>query len=406
MKKLMLRAAALSLAAMLLLVSCGLAETIKLRDRSDNVLALQTALAEMGYYDGDIDGYFGTGTLKAVKEFQATEGLKVDGLVGKATQAKITAITGIEFDEGDDEETSNPSSGSKTLFNGDYRTMQFGTAGARVRIMQRALLALGFNVKVDGDFGSTTHKAVKAFQNIVGLTVDGKAGKRTLQKLEKYFDEDGNCISGPIAGNEPAAPEVDPDAPIYGIPERTLRYGYTGLDVMYTMQRLYDLGYYDKTVDDKFGAGMLRAVKAFQKKNSLAVDGAVGPKTRAVLFSAGALDEDDAIPEKEQQTEVKLPLKKGDRGTAVKEVQARLEELGYELGLIDGIFGKGTQAAVKLFQARNGLTVDGKVGQRTLDKLFSGSAVPADGVASEGGEDTGSDVGSEGGADDDLNADG
>ena len=386
MKKLILRVFALALAAMMLLASTGLAETLKLYDESDNVLILQAALADLKYYSGKLDGKFGSGTLKAVKAFQKAEGLKVDGLAGKATQARLTELTGWIFEEAEEGEIEVPGTEKpKTLFAGDYRTMQFGTSGPRVRVMQRALMALGFDVKVDGAFGSTTHKAVKAFQTVVGLTADGKAGEKTLKKLEAYFDADGNCTSGPIAGNPPAKPEVDPDAPTYGIPTRTLRKGDTGLDVKYVMQRLYDLKYYNKKADEKFGDGMLAAVKAFQKKNGLTADGVVGPTTIKVLFSADALDADDLVPPPDPEP-LKLPLKKGDKGTEVKEVQNALKNLGYAVGKADGVFGQKTQDAVKFFQARNGMTVDGKVGQRTLDRLFSPDAVPANGKAPDTAE--------------------
>ncbi len=382
MKKLILRAFVLALAAVMLLTSVSFAETLRKGAKGDNVIALQTGLAAKGYYTGKIDGIFGAGTLKAVKAFQKAESLKVDGLAGKATQARLSELTGVVFEEEDDDVVVKPADPNKpkTLFAGDYRTMQFGTAGARVRVLQRALMALGFDVVVDGDYGSTTHRAVKAFQTVVGLTADGKCGKKTMQKLEAYFDEDGNCTSGPIAGNTPAEPEKDPNAPTYGMPERTLRKGDTGLDVKYVMQRLYDLGYYNKKADEKFGAGMLTAVKAFQKKNGLAVDGAVGKKTLAVLFSTGALDADDPIPVPDPEP-LKLPYKYGDKGAEIKEVQQALLNLGYKAGKADGVFGKNTRDAVKLFQARNGMTVDGKVGQRTLDRLFDGSAVPAEGAA-------------------------
>nr|MBR4279858.1 peptidoglycan-binding protein [Clostridia bacterium] len=396
MKKLILRAFVLVLAAVMLLTSVSLAETLRRGDKGDNVIALQTGLSQLGYYTGKIDGKFGAGTLKAVKAFQKAESLKVDGLAGKSTQAALTDLTGVVFEEEDDDVVIDPSK-PKTLFAGDYRTMQFGTAGTRVRVLQRALLALGFDVKVDGDYGSATHRAVKAFQTVVGLTADGKCGKKTMQKLEAYFDEDGNCTSGPIAGNKPAEPEKDPNAPTYGIPERTLRKGAVGLDVKYVMQRLYDLGYYNKKADEKFGAGMLAAVKAFQKKNSLTADGVVGKQTLAVMFSAGALDADDPVPTPDPEP-LKLPYKYGDKGDEIKLVQQALNDLGYKAGKADGKFGQNTREAVKLFQARNGMTVDGKVGQRTLDRLFSADAVPAAGAAPVVPELP--DSGEEGGTDD------
>lgn len=373
MKK-MLRVLSLALALMMLMMSCGLAEVLRYGKEGDEVAKLQAALTELNYYKGEIDGKFGKQTVKAVQAFQKDAALKVDGRVGDKTKAKLTDLTGLEF--APDEEPQPDPVIPTGLFKGDYRTMQFGTAGDRVRVMQRALVALGFDCDVDGDFKSDTHAAVKAFQRIVGLTQDGKAGKKTLQKLESYFNDDGVCISGPIAGNTPAEPEVDPNAPIYGVPERKLRYGDTGLDVKYAMQRLYDLGFYSKKVDEKFGAGMLAAVKAFQRKNSLTADGVLGAKSLAALFSDTVLDADDAVPVIPEDNGDRI-LKKGDKGDDVKAVQVRLVALGYYTGKLDGKYGNGTYNAVRTFQARNALTVDGKVGPRTLEKLEAVDAVPA-----------------------------
>ncbi len=385
MKKMFLRAVALSLCAMMLLTSCGLATSLRFGMKNDQIVVLQTALKKLGYYKKTIDGNFGTGTHAAVKAFQKDENLKVDGVAGEKTLALLEEYTGVDFDltyvpdydTDDDKEETKP----KGLFAGDYSTLKFGKTGNRVSILQRALMALGFNVSVDGTFGSTTNAAVKKFQGIVGLTMDGKAGTKTLQKLEKYFDDNGKCISGPIASFDPIEPEPDPDAPEYGMPERTLRYGATGLDVKYVMQRLFDLEYYNKKIDEKFGSGMLAAVKAFQKKNSLTVDGVIGPTTLKKLFSSSALDADDPIPPKEEEIEEGRTLSKGMKGEDVKAVQVRLVALGYYDGKLDGVYGDGTREAVKLFQARNAVKVDGKVGPRTLAKLMASTAVPAWGAA-------------------------
>jgi len=67
-------------------------------------------------------------------------------------------------------------------------------------------------------------------------------------------------------------------------------------------------------------------------------------------------------------------LKLGSQGEAVKNVQAALKRLGYFEGKTDGDFGEYTENAVKRFQAQNGLTADGIVGQATLNKLSSNSA--------------------------------
>ncbi|MCR5611495.1 MAG: spore cortex-lytic enzyme [Clostridiales bacterium] len=55
----------------------------------------------------------------------------------------------------------------------------------------------------------------------------------------------------------------------------------------------------------------------------------------------------------------------GSRGDDVKKVQQALKKWGYYKGAVDGIFGSGTLAAVKSFQRKNGLKVDGIVGPQT-----------------------------------------
>ncbi|MCI7704122.1 MAG: peptidoglycan-binding protein [Clostridiales bacterium] len=66
----------------------------------------------------------------------------------------------------------------------------------------------------------------------------------------------------------------------------------------------------------------------------------------------------------------------GSTGTDVSDLQARLTELGYYTGAIDGRYASGTQTAVQEFQERNGLTADGIAGRQTQDLLYSGSAQP------------------------------
>ncbi|MGE0629279.1 MAG: peptidoglycan-binding protein [Hyphomicrobiaceae bacterium] len=65
-----------------------LTERLKLRDEGDQVKVLQQLLRAQGY-DLEVDGNFGSGTLKAVRDFQSREGLKVDGIVGTATRDRL-----------------------------------------------------------------------------------------------------------------------------------------------------------------------------------------------------------------------------------------------------------------------------------------------------------------------------
>ena len=61
--------------------------------------------------------------------------------------------------------------------------------------------------------------------------------------------------------------------------------------------------------------------------------------------------------------------KYGSRGSEVTQIQTKLKRWGYYKGNIDGIYGSQTLAAVKLFQKKNGLVVDGIAGTKTLNAM-------------------------------------
>lgn len=68
-------------------------------------------------------------------------------------------------------------------------------------------------------------------------------------------------------------------------------------------------------------------------------------------------------------------LRQGASGGEVKELQRRLKEWGYYSGSVDGIYGKGTVAAVKAFQKKNGLKADGIAGIETYKALGMNDSV-------------------------------
>ena len=74
--------------------------------------------------------------------------------------------------------------------------------------------------------------------------------------------------------------------------------------------------------------------------------------------------------------------KYGSRGEEVKQIQTKLKRWGYYNGSIDGIYGSGTLAAVKSFQRKNGLTVDGIAGTKTLNAMGIYSSSSSSGTSS------------------------
>ena len=69
-----------------------------------------------------------------------------------------------------------------------------------------------------------------------------------------------------------------------------------------------------------------------------------------------------------QSTDAAL-YKRGSSGATVTQIQTRLKSWGYYSGSVDGIYGSATESAVKYFQRKNGLSVDGQAGDKTLAAL-------------------------------------
>ena len=70
-----------------------------------------------------------------------------------------------------------------------------------------------------------------------------------------------------------------------------------------------------------------------------------------------------------RNAEVQALSKYGSRGEEVRQIQTKLKRWGYYSGNVDGIYGSGTLAAVKSFQKKNGLKVDGIAGKNTLEAM-------------------------------------
>ncbi len=71
------------------------------------------------------------------------------------------------------------------------------------------------------------------------------------------------------------------------------------------------------------------------------------------------------------------------RGDEVKQIQTKLKRWGYYYGSVDGIYGSQTMSAVKWFQSKNGLTVDGIAGPKTLAAMgITGTSNSTGGTAS------------------------
>lgn len=127
------------------------------------VAGLQVALRAYGFYLGPIDAVSGSGTATAVRAFQRSSGLGVDGIAGAGTRRALGRL-------------GRPLYGTRTL--------RHGRVGWDVSVLQYLLARHGVGRVIDGYFGPETRTAVRRFQRRAGLVVDGIAGPQTLASLE------------------------------------------------------------------------------------------------------------------------------------------------------------------------------------------------------------------------------
>ena len=129
---------------------------------------LQDALKALGYDPGPIDSVFGENTDSAVRKFQQSREIPVDGIVGR--------VTWINIDEADQSEP----------------VLKVGSTGLPVRRLQSRMSAVGFDTGgVDGRFGAKTEAAVKKLQQDFHLSVDAVVGPQTWNVVNALENEGG-----------------------------------------------------------------------------------------------------------------------------------------------------------------------------------------------------------------------
>ena len=278
-------------------------------------------------------------TEAAVIAFQKNNNLTADGKAGVATQSKLYSSNANKA-SGNAADINKNSGGrdTKDIASTGYETLEFGSEGEAVKKLQNRLEKLGYAPGyTDGKFGTSTEAAVMAFQANNNLTVDGKAGPATQRKLY------GTSAKG--------------------MSYNTLRPDDRGEAVRNLQYTLYELGYYDGRIDGIYGQTTSDAVRSFQIENKLTpVDGIAGKNTLNRLYSS------DAIPATQagDQYDTVYP---GATGAVVVEIQECLVDYGV-LDAVTGNYDDNTTAAVKAFQAANGLKQDGICGSETLKVLF------------------------------------
>jgi peptidoglycan hydrolase-like protein with peptidoglycan-binding domain len=204
----------------------------------------------------------------------------------------------------------------------------YGIDRELTRDTQRQLKALGFNPgDIDGNFGSQTEAAVRAYQQKYRLPETGKMDEATLRSL----------LPGRFEATR--APTDFPDREV----------------ILQAQRQLKALGFNPGDIDGNFGPQMEAALRAYQQNYRLPQTGQLDDVTQRSLLPG--------------RFEARAPTDSPDR-EVILQAQRQLKALGFNPGDIDGNLGSQTEAAVRAYQQKYRLPETGKLDETVLRSLL------------------------------------
>ncbi|MCK6619926.1 MAG: peptidoglycan-binding protein [Calditrichia bacterium] len=349
---------------------------------NEAVKKLQSLLKKYGYSTFE-DGFFTRSTEDAVKSFQKEKDLTSDGVVREDTWKALEGGGARPADV-------DPAYPGLKLWDG------FANSNPHLREdvkrLQEMLKKLGYPIDVDGLFGMDTEDAVKDFQFANGLVSDGEVDKATWKALEQVADiapapgepespepEPGDERRFRLFGREvEEAEEAPPDAPAGE--EKQPR----GPIRRFFSQQIEETPPDSTAAEEKQPRGPIRRFFSQQIEETPPDSAAAeeepqreGPFRRFFGRESGERGEPAGESRKRLFSSSSHPVLRYSDGFSdttpelrpdVQYLQELLHDRGYSLDT-DGMFGKGTEDAVKDFQKSKNITADGIVEQNTWAAL-------------------------------------
>lgn len=327
-----------------------------------------------GFNPGTVDNKFDNKTAAALRQFQAARGLPTTGALDKRTFEHLKRV-----------QTRVRTSGEQPVFGAGQRH-------AAVTLAQKRLRALGYEVgKPDGVYDLQTAEAVKQYKadqgkefkhasgelgvagrkslarEVRGLAdaperrrVTGEGTIRQYKRLDKLTAaEVARQRSVPVLGAD-GKPRLDANGVAVTRKLTGIGVGDKGRAVKNIEARLVKAGYNVGKADGRFDSRTEAALKAFQRKSGLEPTGRVGPQTWEKLRKSVILARDGFGPAQ----------RLGERSASVKRTERVLQRLGLlDKNKVDGLFDKDTLKAVRQFERRHKIEVDGVVGRGQFRKM-------------------------------------
>nr|WP_246879899.1 peptidoglycan-binding protein [Bacillus suaedae] len=184
----------------------------------DSVFEVQSYLKAFDYYRGVHDGVYGLLTKQAVTSFQKNHKLTIDGISGPQTLGHLIhssdvsvnvnntmLMSSIQIQENNPEEVLIAKEDTSVLKGESIQLYKIGDQGSQIKKFQEVLEDHGYYDGVDGIFGSKTMSAVKEFQRVHNLAVDGIIGPETKKMFENTEE---------IIDYSPPTPEITASATV------------------------------------------------------------------------------------------------------------------------------------------------------------------------------------------------
>jgi peptidoglycan hydrolase-like protein with peptidoglycan-binding domain len=341
-------------------------------DQGPSVRNLQQQLQRTGFYQAPVSQVFDFPTEDAVRRFQKSAGLAVDGVASTNTLQKLESWRAPSVDRQANKpvvvnteteakkpvqntevkkppttqatkptqttqatkptqttqatkptqatQATKPTQTTVASKRSDPNFLAKGDEGEEVRVLQERLRVAGYYYgSSTGIFGSITQEAVKRFQQAYKLDADGVVGPETQRRLP---------ASG-IGYGEDTPKRSNDDK---------LQIGDRGEAVRVVQEQLIKAGYLEGEPNGNYGPYTADAVRRFQTANYLASSGVAGPTTRAKLYSlvtSGSKNEFNVL-----------------------EIQRRLHEKGFYKGSLNGVMGNDTKKAIRQAQLFYGISLN------------------------------------------------
>ena len=351
------------------------ATAVALGSSGTRISQIQQRLIALGYMAGGEDtGVFDQATQEGVNRFLSAIGRQPNGMLTTDMQDFLLS-------------DNAPAFGGEAAIS-EYQNLNVGDSGEAVMNLQRRLVELGYaNGTPNGEYGQATISAVAFYQQCNGMEPDGLASvwlqtilfsddaltyEQTQEGAGTYDPnaEDAGDDTMQASGAPTQAPEEalsDADTLYFN-----LVMGSTGSAVTALQNRLRELEYLDG-VSGVFDEDTRNALIRFQNAIGVEPTGEASASLQRYIYSKAAPGATVAFETTGQRYE---PLRPGDTGDAVTELQKRLWELGFlerkDVEDSIGTYNDATRMAVTSAQLKMGYTsADGSAGVEFQSFLFS-----------------------------------